>query len=85
MGGNRVSEEGFVPEDTDCFRSDAVLLTKKALSGMPYNYTSNSISIKVGRSVNVVIYILINIFKNVIYTTIYKYIIIMNYILYIIS
>jgi hypothetical protein len=49
MSGSKVSGVGSVPKDTDCFKSDAVLLTKDVQNTAPYSYTSNAIATNIAR------------------------------------
>jgi len=43
MAGDKLSSVGVVPKDTDCFKTDDVLLMKSALN-TEYQYTSNALA-----------------------------------------
>ena len=46
MSGNKTSIPGYVPKDTDCFKTDSTLLTEDTLF---YNYTSNAVATNIAR------------------------------------
>jgi hypothetical protein len=50
MSGDKVSTGGYVPADTDCFKSDPALLTQEAINTTsPFSYTSNAIATNIAR------------------------------------